>query len=111
MLHSHLPYVLSHGKWPHGMDWLNEAAAETYIPMLQAFDRLISEGISPKVTVGITPVLTEMLADEAFNTQEFPDYLDQKIEAAKIDAAEFFPHRGLSHARSGGDVGGFFTEI
>ena len=29
VLHSHLPYVLSHGRWPHGTDWLFEAAAET----------------------------------------------------------------------------------
>src|SRR3989454_12816188 len=24
-LHSHLPYVLNHGRWPHGSDWLCEA--------------------------------------------------------------------------------------
>ncbi len=24
-LHSHLPYVLNHGAWPHGSDWLSEA--------------------------------------------------------------------------------------
>ena len=28
VLHSHIPYVLAHGSWPHGMDWLYEAAAE-----------------------------------------------------------------------------------
>jgi len=89
VLHSHLPYVLSHGKWPHGMDWLNEAAAETYIPLLQAFDRLVAEGISPGITIGITPVLTEMLADDVFK-DEFRSYLDQKIEAAGDDAAGFY---------------------
>ena len=31
VLHSHIPYVLAHGSWPHGMDWLYEAAAETYM--------------------------------------------------------------------------------
>ena len=35
VLHSHLPYVLSHGRWPHGTDWLSEAAAETYLPLLR----------------------------------------------------------------------------
>ena len=24
-LHSHLPWVLNHGRWPHGSDWLTEA--------------------------------------------------------------------------------------
>ena len=27
VLPSHIPYVLAHGSWPHGMDWLFEAAA------------------------------------------------------------------------------------
>jgi predicted glycosyl hydrolase (DUF1957 family) len=22
VLHSHIPYVLAHGSWPHGMGWL-----------------------------------------------------------------------------------------
>ena len=34
MLHSHLPYVLNHGRWPHGSDWICEAAIETYLPLL-----------------------------------------------------------------------------
>ncbi|MBI5892993.1 MAG: DUF1957 domain-containing protein [Deltaproteobacteria bacterium] len=88
VLHSHLPYVLSHGRWPHGMDWINEAAAETYIPLLNIFNRLISEGISPKVTIGLTPVLTEMLANDEFKA-EFKSYLGQKLEAAGNDIAEF----------------------
>ncbi|MDP2982086.1 MAG: DUF1957 domain-containing protein [Candidatus Latescibacter sp.] len=88
VLHSHLPYVIAHGKWPHGMDWINEATAETYIPFLKVMDRLISEGISPKITIGLTPVLSEMLADEAFK-YEFQDYLTTKIEAAQADAREF----------------------
>ncbi len=89
VFHSHLPYVIAHGKWPHGMDWLNEAAAETYIPFLQVFERLIGEGISPKVTIGLTPVLSEMLVDPVFK-EEFGSYLETKITAAGIDAAEFY---------------------
>ena len=61
VLHGHLPYVLSHGRWPHGMDWLNEAAAETYLPLLRIFDQLASEGHSAKVTMGLSPVLCEQL--------------------------------------------------
>ena len=34
-LHSHLPYVLNHGRWPHGSDWLCEAALDTYLPLLE----------------------------------------------------------------------------
>jgi len=88
VLHSHLPYVLSHGNWPHGTDWLVEAAAETYIPLLNVFRRLASEGLSPQVTVGLTPILTEQLADERFR-QEFVTYVHLKQAAAQNDEAEF----------------------
>ncbi|MCJ7458819.1 MAG: hypothetical protein MUP17_07495, partial [candidate division Zixibacteria bacterium] len=88
VLHFHLPYVIAHGKWPHGMDWLNEAAAECYIPILNILNELIAEGYSPKLTLGITPVLTEQLSDESFKS-EFSSYLEQKIKAAEIDIQEF----------------------
>src|SRR5438093_1203474 len=34
VLHTHLPMVVNHGRWPHGSDWLNEAAFECYLPLL-----------------------------------------------------------------------------
>lgn len=88
VLHSHLPYVLAHGRWPHGIDWLNEAAAETYIPLLNALNLLVDEGYSPRFTVGITPVLAEQLADNLFKT-EFLSYLQIKIKAAEDDKVSF----------------------
>jgi 1,4-alpha-glucan branching enzyme len=88
VLHSHIPYVLDHGITPHGTDWLAEAAAETYLPLLNACNRLVEEGISPKITLGLTPVLVEQLADEDFKAQ-FEGYLTQRIEMAKADLAEF----------------------
>ena len=89
VLHSHLPYVLGHGRWPHGTDWLNEATAETYIPLLQTCDSLIEQGISPKLTIGISPVLCEQLAHDVFKSN-FIDYVKQRIEAAASDAEEFY---------------------
>jgi 1,4-alpha-glucan branching enzyme len=88
VLHSHLPYVIGHGRWPHGMDWLNEAAAESYIPLLQVFNRLAAEGQATGVTLGITPILAEMLAAATFK-EEFKDYLDHKVQAAQEDLATF----------------------
>ncbi len=88
VLHSHIPYVLAHGQWPHGMDWLSEVAAECYVPLLDVFHRLIDEGISPRVTLGLTPVLVEQLADETF-VLEFEEYCAQKIDIAEQNAREF----------------------
>ena len=89
VLHSHLPYVLSHGKWPHGTDWLCEAAAETYLPILRILNELVSEGYRPKLTIGLSPVLCEQLADSSFKN-EFVTYVNQKIRAAQHDSEEFF---------------------
>ncbi|MCE5200036.1 MAG: 1,4-alpha-glucan branching protein domain-containing protein [Armatimonadota bacterium] len=88
VLHSHLPYVLCHGRTPHGTDWLSEAAAECYIPLLDALYDLVDEGVSPHITVGITPVLTEMLADPVFS-YEFTMYLQDKTLAADRDEQSF----------------------
>jgi len=88
VLHNHLPYVIAHGRWPHGMDWLSEAAAETYMQLVKIMNELVGEGVKPKLTIDISPVLCEQLADESFK-EEFADYLREKIKAARHDAEEF----------------------
>ncbi len=88
VLHSHLPYVIGHGVWPHGMDWVFEASAESYIPILRTIKDLVDEGISPKITIGITPVLAEQLLSEEFK-EGFKNYLSQKIKASIDDKAYF----------------------
>ncbi len=88
VLHAHLPYVLSHGKWPHGSDWLCEATSETYIPLLNLIGSLSGRKRSTHFTVGITPVLCEMLASPLFKS-ELQDYLGEKIRAASADRRAF----------------------
>ena len=89
VLHSHLPYVISHGQWPHGMDWLNEAAAETYLPLIEVFQQVAAAGRDNiGVTIGVTPVLAEQLADERFKAS-FVTYLGQKIVSAEENRVEF----------------------
>jgi 1,4-alpha-glucan branching enzyme len=88
VLHNHLPYVINHGTWPHGMDWLNEAAAETYIPLLDMLYRLKKDGIRSGLTVGITPVLCEQLASPVFKSG-FVSYLENKAQSANEDKNTF----------------------
>ena len=91
VLHAHLPYVLSHGKWPHGMDWLSEAAAETYLPLIRAIKELVADGAKPRLTIDVSPVLAEQLADDSFK-EEFIAYLNQKIKAAQDDSEQFYKY-------------------
>ncbi len=88
VLHSHIPYVLAHGSWPHGMDWLYEACAESYLPLLEVFMRLRDEGIPPHVNISFTPVLMEQLKNPVF-AAGFKLYLGSRIGSARGDGAYF----------------------
>jgi 1,4-alpha-glucan branching enzyme len=83
-LHSHLPYVLNHGRWPHGSDWICEAALDTYLPLLEVLRGLTADAVPGPVTIGFTPVLANQLADPTF-VSEMEIFFDQRIEAC--DAA------------------------
>lgn len=79
-LHSHLPYVLHHGRWPHGSDWLCEAALDTYLPLLERLEDLAAEGTAAPVTIGFTPVLANQLASPAF-ASEMEAFFAQRLAA------------------------------
>lgn len=87
-LHTHMPYVLSHGKSPHGTDWIFESTAECYLPILDALDRLRNQGIKPRWTINMTPILAEQLDDPSFK-QGFIEYCEEKIQAAIQDKEKF----------------------
>lgn len=88
MLHSHMPWVLGHGQWPHGEDWLSEAIAECYIPLLNSIKNLVGKGISPKFTIGISPVLCEMLTNKEYKDR-FIKYCKNKVNLAKVDQINY----------------------
>ena len=64
VLHAHLPFV-RHPEEPVFLEegWLFEAITETYIPLLERYDRMDREGIAARVTMTWSPPLCEMLAD------------------------------------------------
>lgn len=88
VLHAHLPFVINHGRWPHGTDWLNEAVAEVYIPFLVMLRSLERDGVPCRLTLGLTPVLCEQLDSDAFRL-EFRNYLEQRVAAARENERAF----------------------
>ena len=61
VLHSHMPYVEGFGTWPFGEEWLWEAVACVYLPLLELID-------GAPLTIGLTPVLCdqfEAMRDDA----------------------------------------------
>lgn len=74
------------GRWPFGEEWLFQAVLETYLPLLALLDRLRARGIRHALTIGVTPVLIEMLRD-AYLTHAFDEYLDSRIALLEADIA------------------------
>lgn len=64
VLHAHLPFV-KHPEYkdPFEEDWLFEALTETYLPLLDIFNKLARDGVDFKLTMTISPSLMEMLSD------------------------------------------------
>jgi 1,4-alpha-glucan branching enzyme len=120
--------VVNHGRWPHGSDWLCEAAFECYLPLLETVHRLVADGISPKWTINLSPVLTEQLASPEFQ-KELSFYHDnvrracaesreQFTRAGQKEIVrlthfweEFFERMWEMHRRIGGDIPGTFADL
>ncbi len=88
VLHAHEPYVRMAGRWPHGEEWLHEAATGTYLPLLAALHDLAAEGVRYRLTISITPVLAEQLADPDVLVNLDAYIADQRDRAAS-DMARF----------------------
>src|SRR5579864_6021896 len=87
-LHSHLPFVLNHGRWPFGSDWLSEAAVQSYLPLLRSLTLLADEDVIPTVTITLSPILCEQLANPGFG-EEITAFLQQRLEACRDNRRHF----------------------
>ena len=56
VLHTHMPYVEGFGTWPFGEEWLWEAIATSYLPLLD-----VLEEHPGRMTLSLTPVLCDQL--------------------------------------------------
>ena len=107
-LHAHLPWVVNHGTWPHGLEWLHEAAAETYLPLLRVLGNLERDDVPANFNLNLSPILLEQLAHPHF-IAEFPKYLARKIAAAREDEAYFLQSGDAHLAETARFWGGFFS--
>jgi 1,4-alpha-glucan branching enzyme len=81
VLHTHMPYVEGFGSWPFGEEWLWEAIAGCYLPLLEILDR------GAQLTLSVTPVLCDQLEAPGL-ADRFRDFLVHvRRETHRIDAA------------------------
>ncbi len=92
VLHGHIPWCKKSGTWPAGEEWLMEAMNETYVPMLNILRELKENGIKTAITINMTPILIEQLADE-YMKQRFTEYMENLISRAKNDVKRFENHQ------------------
>lgn len=88
VLHAHVPFVLGHGRWPHGSDWLTEATIGSYLPLIEMLGRALASGEGAAVTVDLSPVLCEQMAHPSFRT-EVEEFLRQRLEFVTENRAHF----------------------
>jgi len=88
VLHTHMPYVEGFGTWPFGEEWLWEAIATSYVPLVGVLDHAPG-----RVTVSVTPVLADQLGApgalercERFLREVRPESHRLDLEVARGDA-------------------------
>ncbi|BDU49914.1 glycoside hydrolase family 57 protein [Haliovirga abyssi] len=93
VLHAHLPYV-RHPEYNDFLeeDWLYEAITETYIPLLDMFEKLTNDNIPWKITLTMSGTLLNMLADELLQNR-YLRHLDKIIELTEkeVTRVQFQP--------------------
>jgi 1,4-alpha-glucan branching enzyme len=82
VLHTHMPYVEGFGTWPFGEEWLWEAIATSYVPLLDVL------GKAP-VTLSLTPVLCDQLEAPGAMERCLRFLRDVRPESHRLDTEAF----------------------
>ena len=82
VLHTHMPYVEGFDTWPFGEEWLWEAIATSYLPLLDVCGR------SP-LTVSLTPVLCDQLESPGTIERCRRFLREIRPESHRLDREEF----------------------
>ena len=98
MLHTHLPWLLHHGSWPVGEEWLYQSWAHSYLPVIDVLQRLAREGRTNLLTLGVTPIVNDQL-DDAYAHKEFGTWLAFWQLRAQYAATRPEPHVRAAAAR------------
>ena len=87
LMHAHLPFV-RHPEYKRFFEenWLFEAIAETYLPLVQAMRRLLEKGVPGTLNLSVSPPLIEMLSDENL-LDKFSEHLKQQLKLIEKEVA------------------------
>ncbi|KWX67228.1 glycoside hydrolase family 57 protein [Mycobacterium sp. NAZ190054] len=63
VLHTHLPWLAHHGRWPVGEEWLYQSWSASYLPLVRVLRTLAAEDRTHLISLGVTPVVAAQLDD------------------------------------------------
>jgi 1,4-alpha-glucan branching enzyme len=86
VLHTHMPYVEGFGTWPFGEEWLFEAAATVYVPLLGLLEERAAVGAPAPLTLSVTPVLADQLAAPGVHQRLLSFLRDLRVTTHALDA-------------------------
>lgn len=89
VLHTHMPYVEGFGTWPFGEEWLWEAAATSYVPLLRVLDEIGPEQSRRKLTLSLTPVLCDQLEAPGAIERCIAFLREVRAETHRLEIEEF----------------------
>jgi len=88
VLHTHMPYVEGFGTWPFGEEWLWEAIATCYLPLLDVLGRA-------PLTLSLTPVLCDQLEAPGVIERCVQFLREVRAESHQLDIEELHDHPAL----------------
>ncbi len=95
VLHAHLPYIRYPENACHLEErWLYEAITESYIPLLDLLENLLSDNVDFRITISLTPTLVEMLRDTLL-LERYGQYLDNLIDLAEKEVCRNRRHAAI----------------
>jgi 1,4-alpha-glucan branching enzyme len=83
VLHTHMPYVEGFGTWPFGEEWLFEAIATVYVPLLDLLER---DPSAAAVTLSLTPVLCDQLEAPGLHERLLAFLRELRVTTHALDA-------------------------
>ncbi|MGV9799760.1 1,4-alpha-glucan branching protein domain-containing protein [Mycobacterium sp. NPDC003449] len=113
VLHTHLPWLAHHGRWPVGEEWLYQSWAAAYLPLFRVLRTLADEDRSHLITLGMTPVVSAQLDDPYCLTgmhHWLANWQLRALEATTLRGREGLPEFGArEHADAGAAIEDFAT--
>jgi 1,4-alpha-glucan branching enzyme len=85
VLHAHLPFI-RHPEHRYHLEenWLYEATAATYLPLIEVFRSLVADGVPFRFSLSMSPPLTTMLRDDLLKTR-FGEYLERLVRLGEAE--------------------------